>query len=292
MSVEWITVSRPALFVPFFVVYLIILTGNSLIIYRIWVERSLQFPMYWLISLLFIVNISCTNAILPKYLLSLAFRLHQISLVGCLIQMFFIYSSLVFESALVLIMALDRFVAICRPLHYYSIITKKLLIQLNFLNVARSVILVSPIVITLSRAQFCRSNIIQSFTCENMVVINLGCGDVSSMYLAGLLVRTMVSVVDGSILLVSYIKILYTAMKLVSGTAQSKALNTCGTHLMVATLIYSCGIISRLGISVSVNVQNTISAIYYLVPPAVNPIIYGLRVHEIRVCLKKSYGRK
>ncbi|XP_041437245.1 olfactory receptor 52K1-like [Xenopus laevis] len=285
------TVSRSVLFIPFLVLYVMIWSGNSLLMYRIWVEPSLQYPMYWLISLLFAVNLYCTTSIMPKFLLGLAFGLNQVSLGGCLVQMFFIYSSLVFESALVLVMALDRFVAICRPLHYHTIMTKRLLIWLNVINMSRSVLLVSPVVITLSKAHFCRSNIIFSFACENLGLINLACGDVSSMHMLGLLVRTMVSVVDGGILLLSYIKILYTAMKLVSGKAQNKALNTCGTHLMVAALIYSCGILSRLGLSVSVTVQNMISVTYYLVPPAVNPLIYGLRVKEIRLCLKKSYGR-
>uniref|UniRef100_A0A1B8Y4R3 Olfactory receptor n=1 Tax=Xenopus tropicalis TaxID=8364 RepID=A0A1B8Y4R3_XENTR len=296
MGFPGIAVSRPILVIPFLFIYIGILMGNSLLMYRIWVEPSLQYPMYWLISLLFAVNLSCTTSIMPKFLLGLAFGLNQISLSGCLIQMYLIYSAIVFESALVLIMALDRFVAICRPLHYHAIMTKHLLMWLNVINVARVLLLVSPIVVSFMKVPFCRSNTILSFACENMGLLSLGCGDISKLQIIGLVVRILVSVVDGGILFISYIKILYTAMKLVSGKAHNKALSTCGTHLMVAALIYSCGLLSsivyRLGTSVSINVQNTISAIYYLFPAAVNPIIYGLRVSEIRICLEKAYGRR
>ncbi|KAM4796251.1 olfactory receptor 52K2-like [Rhinophrynus dorsalis] len=291
-----ISASRPLLVIPFLFIYTAILTCNSIIMYRIWVEMTLQSPMYWLISLLFAINISSTTAIMPKFLLSLAFDLSQISLSGCLVQMFVIYFTVVVESAVVLMMTLDRYVAICWPLNYHIIMTKKLLVLLTLISMARGVILISPIVIPLSGVQFCRSNVILSFACENMGLLNLGCGDISKMHITGLFIRIFVSVIDGTILLISYIKILYTAMKIITGKDRYKALNTCGTHLIVAMLIYSCGLLSsivyRIGTSISINVQNLVSAIYFLFPAAVNPLIYGVRVKEIRVSLKKAYGRK
>ncbi|MEE6513163.1 hypothetical protein FKM82_020673 [Ascaphus truei] len=291
-----ISESRQLLVIPFLSIYVVILTSNSLIIYRIWVDRSLQSPMYSLISLLFAVNISCTTAIVPKFLLDLLLGMNQISLAGCLVQMFIIYFTVTFESTVVLIMALDRYVAICRPLRYNTIMTKHLLVQLTFIGLARSVFLVSPIVILVSKLQFCRSNVILNFACENMGVLNLGCGDISKTHIAGLMVRILVTVADGSLIVVSYLSILHTAMKIVIGKARQKALHTCSTHLIVAVLIYSCGILSslvyRARTSVSLDVQNLTSAIYFLFPAAVNPIIYGLRMKEIRLCLEKSYGRK
>ncbi|KAM4796250.1 olfactory receptor 52K2-like [Rhinophrynus dorsalis] len=291
-----ISSSRPLLVIPFIFIYTVILSGNSIIMYRIWVEKTLQSPMYWLISLLFAIHISSTTAIMPKFLLSLAFDLSQISLSGCLVQMFVIYLTVVVESAVALMMALDRYVAICWPLNYHIIMTKKFLLLLIFISTARGVIFISPIVIPLSGVQFCRSNVILSFACENMGLLNLGCGDISKMHITGLFVRIFVSVIDINILLISYIKILYTAMKIITGKDRYKALNTCATHLIVAMLIYLCGIMSsivyRMGASISINVRNLVSAIYFLFPAAVNPLIYGVRVKEIRVSLKKAYGRK
>ncbi|KAM4697317.1 olfactory receptor 52D1-like [Discoglossus pictus] len=284
--------SRQLLVLPFLSIYIIILTGNSIIVYKIWVERSLQSPMYFLISLLFIINISCTTAVMPKWIVGLAFGLNQIDLGGCLVQMFVIYLTVISESSVVLIMALDRYIAICNPLRYHDIMTNHLLLKLNVISLVRCVILVSPIIISVSRVQFCKSNIILNFACENMSLLNLGCGDISKTHIIGLVVRILVTTSDGSIFLVSYLKILSTAIHIATGKSRHKALHTCGTHMIVAMLIYFCGFLSsmiyRASASVSLDTQNLISAIYFLFPAAVNPVIYGLRVKEIRICLWKK----
>ncbi|XP_077155425.1 olfactory receptor 52Z1P-like [Ranitomeya variabilis] len=287
---------RSLLIVPFLFVYMVILAGNCLILFRIWVEKTLHSPMYTLISVLFAVNVSCTTAIMPPFLLSLAASVFQISLGGCLVQMFFIYLTVILESAVVVFMALDRYVAICKPLRYHNIMTTRFLLQLLAIGLLRSALLVCPIVISVSKVQFCGSNIIRSFACENMVLLNLGCGDVSKVHITGLAVRIYVSGFDGILILISYLNILRTAMRIIRGPALNKALHTCSTHLIVAMLIYTSGFLSsiayRIGDAIPVNMQNLISAIYFLFPAMVNPIIYGLRVKEIRNCLMKIYMRK
>ncbi|KAM4697320.1 LOW QUALITY PROTEIN: olfactory receptor 52E8-like [Discoglossus pictus] len=287
--------NRQVLVVPFLLIYTVILTGNSLIIYRIWVEKSLHSPMYSLISLLFVVNISNTTAIMPKFMFGLLFSANQISL-GCLLQMFTIYFMATFESSVVLLMAFDRYIAICRPLRYHDIMTKRLLVQLSFIGMARSSFLVSPLVILASRVQFCRSNIILNFACENMGLLNLGCGDVSKVHVVGLAVRILITVLDVGLLLVSYSNILYTAMKVVTGRDRHKALHTCSTHLLVAIILYlsalSSSIVYRMQMSISNDLENLFSAIYLIVPATLNPFIYGFRVKEIRRCLLKSWQKK
>ncbi|XP_018430757.1 PREDICTED: olfactory receptor 52K1-like [Nanorana parkeri] len=288
--------SRTLLIVPFLFAYAAILSGNSLIIYRIWVEKSLQSMMYTLISLLFLVNLSCTNTIMPPFLLSLVSGEFQISLNSCLVQMFVIYLTIVLESAVVLLMAFDRHVAICRPLRYREIMTSQLLGQLVLVSVIRGVVLVCPIVISVSKVQFCGSNVIQSFACENMALLNLGCGDISRTHITGLVIRICVSVLDGNFILISYLDILRTTMKTVRGQAIRKALHTCSTHIIVVILIYTCGFLSsvvyRIAAVIPANMQNLVSAIYFLFPATVNPIIYGLRLKEIRICLMRAYQRK
>ncbi|XP_075190153.1 olfactory receptor 52Z1P-like [Anomaloglossus baeobatrachus] len=288
--------NRSLLIVPFLFVYTVILAGNCLIMTRIWVEKTLKSPMYTLISVLLAVNVSCTTAIMPPFLLSLASSIFQISLGGCLVQMFFIYLTVILESAVVVLMALDGYIAICKPLRYHNIMTTRFLQQLMVCSFARGVLLIFPIVISVSKVQFCGSNIIRSFACENMVLLNLGCGDVSKVHITGLAVRICVSGFDGSLILISYLDILRTAMRIIQGASRNKALHTCSTHLIVALLIYTCGFLSsivyRIGDAITINVQNLISAIYFLFPAMVNPIIYGLRVKEIRICLKKILMNK
>uniref|UniRef100_A0A803K2T8 G-protein coupled receptors family 1 profile domain-containing protein n=1 Tax=Xenopus tropicalis TaxID=8364 RepID=A0A803K2T8_XENTR len=151
---------RPLLAIPFFSVYLVILSGNSLIIHLIYNEKTLHSPMYFLISVFFAINMGVTTAILPKFLLDLLFHLNQVSLTGCLLQMFVIYFMSLCESGVMLLMFLDRNIAICRPLHYHNIMTKNLLVSLTLIVIARSFALVCPFVIFTSMTQFCKSNMI------------------------------------------------------------------------------------------------------------------------------------
>ncbi|XP_053561643.1 olfactory receptor 52E8-like [Bombina bombina] len=286
---------RPFLVIPFLAIYLVILTANFLIIYRIWAEKSLHSPMYSLISVLLLVNLFSSTAILPKFLLGLLFDLNQITLSGCLLQMFTIYFMVTYESAVVLLMALDRYVAICRPLRYHDIMTNRLLAQLSFIAIMRSICLVLPLILLASQVQYCKSNIILNFVCENMGLLNLGCGNISTSLVAGLIIRILVTVADLSFLLVSYSNILNTAMKIVVGKAKHKALHTCGTHLSVAITFHmsalSSSIVYRIQSSISIDIQNLFSAIYLIIPAALNPLIYGFGVREIRKCLVKAWRK-
>ncbi|KAG8545087.1 hypothetical protein GDO81_021404 [Engystomops pustulosus] len=284
---------RELLSIPFFSVYIVILAGNLIIIYRILVERSLQSPMYHLIALLFAVNICCTTAIVPNTLLALLCGLDRISLGGCLFQMFFMYAMVMFESNVLLLMALDRYVAICRPLHYHDVMTSRLLLQLSILGLVECSLLVSPIIIVASQVEFCFSNLILDFACENMALLNLGCGNMHNKEIVGLMVRILVTAMDISLLLVSYSRILYTAMNIATGKARHKTLHTCGTHLSVVVLNYSCGLLSSIAyrMAISIDVQNLTSAMYFLFPATIHPLIYGYRVKEIQVCLIKSWQR-
>ncbi|XP_069616082.1 olfactory receptor 52Z1P-like [Ranitomeya imitator] len=291
-----IVVYRTFLVMPFLSVYITILAGNSILIYRICVERNLHSPMYILISILFSVNISCTTSIIPKLLLGLAFNMNEITLAGCLMQMFYIYFMAIFESAVILSMALDRFVAICRPLRYNDIMTNQTLIYLVTFGITRSALFVSPMVILASYVQYCKSNIIMNFVCENMGLLSLACGSTTKQEIVGLLVRIFITVLDSGLLLLSYSSILYTAMKVISGKARHKALNTCGTHLLVAMFLYTCALVSsivyRMQSLISYDVQNLFNAIYLMIPATINPFIYGLGVKEIRNSLTRSWKKR
>ncbi|KAM5126845.1 olfactory receptor 52L1-like [Mantella aurantiaca] len=286
--------SRNLLALPFLVIYSVILTGNILIIYRIWAEQSLHSAMYLLIALLFSVNIICTTAILPKAVLSVLLGMDGVSLVTCLFQMFVIYTMVMFESDVLLLMALDRYVAICRPLRYHDIMTSHLLMQLSMVGLVKSSLCVSPIIIVASQVYFCSSNLILDFACENMVLLNLACGDTARIQMVGLMVRIVVTAMDITLLLLSYGCILGATMKVTMGKDRHKTLHTCGTHLSVVVLNYSCGLLSSIAyrMPISLDIQNLTSAIYYLFPATVHPLIYGYRMREIRTCLVKSWRLK
>ncbi|XP_044133620.1 olfactory receptor 52Z1-like [Bufo gargarizans] len=282
--------SRGFLAIPFFSVYGLILGGNVMIMYRIWVEKSLQAPMYHLIFLLFASNISSTTAIVPGTLMALLCGMDRVSLGGCLFQMFFVYTMVIFESNVLLLMALDRYMAICRPLRYHEIMTSRLLLLLSTLGLFESGLLAFSIIMVAFRVEYCFSNLILDFVCENMVLLKLGCGKIHNIQMLGLMIRIMVTSMDITLLLVSYSRILYTAMNIVTGRARHKTLHPCGTHLCVVIINYSCGLLLSIAyrMPISTDFQNLTSAIYYLFPATIHPLIYGYRVKEIRVCLIKS----
>ncbi|XP_060119828.1 olfactory receptor 52K1-like [Heteronotia binoei] len=278
--------SRYLLAIPFFCLYILIVVGNSMLIYTIRVESSLHSPMYTLIALLFGVNICGTTVVLPMMLLSFVFGALRISLTACLVQMFFLYFVLMVDYNILLMMALDRYVAICHPLRYMDIMTRKLIVILTLVALARSMSVVSPVVILASQVTFCRSNIIRHFVCEHMALMRLSCSDISRNSIVGLLARTITIIFDVSFFLTSYSRIIHAALRITSGHLRNKAFHTCGSHLLVILTVYSSSLISsavfRLAKSATQDVHNLISAVYLLLPLAVNPVIYGLRTKEIR----------
>ncbi|XP_041437145.1 olfactory receptor 52L1-like [Xenopus laevis] len=287
---------RPLLAIPSFSVYLVILSGNSLIICLIYTDKTLHSPMYLLMSVVFAISITISTAILPKFLLDLLFHLNQVSLTGCLLQMFSIYFSSTCESSVILLMSLDRYVAICRPLRYHNIMTKRLLISMTIIAIIRNCLLICPLVLLTSMVQFCKSNIILHFACENMALLSLACGDTTKPQIAGLIVRILVNVLDAGLLLISYSTILYTVMKTVIGKSRHKALNTCGTHILVAMLLYVTGLASslvlRMDTTLSIDTKNLFTVLYLLGPAFLYPFIYGLRVSEIRKSLVKCWRKQ
>ncbi|XP_066475458.1 olfactory receptor 52K1-like [Tiliqua scincoides] len=287
--------SRHFLAIPFFGLFLFIITANSALIYTVRSQESLHSPMHLLTAFLFAVDICGTVTVVPKMLLSLMFRISRISLTSCLVQMFFIYFSTALDCNTLFMMALDRYVAICHPLHYPDIMTSKLLALLIFASVMWSITIVGPVVILASRVQFCRSSVISHFACEHMALMRLSCGNISINKTVGLALRCIFMIFNLSFLLTSYSKIVHTALKISPGSVRHKAFHTCGTHLMVIFLVYtsrlSSSIVFRLARNASQDIHNLISAIYLLLPWTVNPIIYGVRMKEIKDNLLKLCQR-
>ncbi|ELW71825.1 olfactory receptor 52K1 [Tupaia chinensis] len=278
--------ARALLVLPFLTLYLVILSANALVIHTVVAQRSLHQPMYLLIALLLTVNICVATTVLPAMFFSFSTHFNRISLARCLVQMFCIYFLIVFDCNIILVMALDRYVAICYPLRYSEIVTGQLLAGLVVVAAARSICIVAPVVFLASRVRFCRSDVIHHFACEHMALMKLSCGDISLNKTVGLTVRIFNRVLDMLLLAASYSRIIHAAFRISSGGARSKALNTCGSHLLVIFTVYSStmssSIVYRVARTASQDVHNLLSAFYLLLPCLVNPIIYGARTKEIR----------
>lgn len=282
---------------PFSTSYLSVLLGNSLLVFLICSVESLHSPMYVLICALCVVDILVVTAIIPNMLLNLLFGWEEISLTGCLVQMFITHFLSSVESTLLLAMALDRYVAICLPLRYAEIITSSMLVKLLRFTLLRSISIMATLVSLAGSLQFCGSNVIQHFYCDHMALVSLACDSTDRNQAAGLAVIICFVGVDIPLIFFSYMKILSVVLRAAAaGEDRLKALHTCSTHLMVIMCFYLVGSVTflshNLNIPIPTGVNTFMGLMYILLPATVNPIIYGVRTKEIQNGFVKIFNIK
>lgn len=287
---------RRLLALPFSVGYLSVLLGNALLVFVICSVEHLHSPMYLLIGSLCVVDVLAASAILPSMLLSLLLDMDTISLAGCLAQMFFTHFLSSLESTLLLAMALDRYVAICRPLRYASIINLSTLARLLLFTLLRSGSIMAALVGLASSLRFCGSNTIRHCYCDHMALVSLACGSTRSSGAMGLAVIVCFVGVDIPLILLSYARILRVVSRASAGGEDRwKAFHTCGTHLMVMMCFYLVGSVTflshNLNIPIPADANTFMGVMYILLPATVNPIVYGVRTAEIRNGLLKIFKR-
>ncbi|KAG7225932.1 hypothetical protein INR49_018533 [Caranx melampygus] len=274
---------RQLLALPFSASFLSVLLGNSLLIHVIRCVESLQSPMYLLICTLCVVDILVVTAIIPKMLLGLLCDWDEISLAGCLSQMFFTHFLSSVESTLLLAMALDRYVAICHPLRYNEIVNSSMFLWLLVFTLLRSVSIMATLVGLAGSLWFCGSNNIQHCYCDHMALVSLACDNTEKNSTMGLAVIVCFVGVDISLIIFSYMRILIIVLRAASaGEDRWKAFHTCGTHLIVMLCFYLVGSITflshNLNIPIPTDVNTFMGLLYILFPATVNPIIYGFDV--------------
>ncbi|XP_072547159.1 olfactory receptor 52E8 [Salminus brasiliensis] len=287
---------RHLLFLPFFLSYFVVLVGNSLILFVIKNTKSLHNPMYILVSVLAVVDIVVPTAIIPAMLLSFLFDWNEITLVGCLTQMFLIHFFSSVESTILLAMALDRLVAICNPLRYTAIINSSTFFKLLLFTLIRSGTIMSTLVGLAAPLSFCGSNVIHHCYCDHMALVSLACNSTAKNNAVGVAVIICFVGIDISVIFFSYVKILHVVLRAAAGDHRSKALNTCGTHLIVMMCFYFVGSVTflsrNLSIPIPVDVNTFLGVTYIVFPACINPIIYGVRTKEIRNTLLKMFKKR
>uniref|UniRef100_A0A8C1Z118 Olfactory receptor 52K2-like n=1 Tax=Cyprinus carpio TaxID=7962 RepID=A0A8C1Z118_CYPCA len=277
---EW----RPFLFIPFFLMFLLSITANSILVYLIICQKSLHSPMYVLIGLMAVVDLILPIFFVPNMLVSFLFNWGGISLVGCLIQMFCIHYVGAFQSTLLLWMALDRYFAICKPLYYQKYMEIPNFLKFVVVPLIRNGLLNISMVSLAGKLTFCVTNVIDHCFCEHMALVQLACGDISVNNLVGLLTAFLIPTADFILITGSYVVIFASVFK--SGKAQMKAINTCITHIIVMTSSLIFALIAfmsyRIRNNFSTNSRVFVSTMYLLFPSCFNPIVYGVRTKEIR----------
>ncbi|CAI9153224.1 unnamed protein product [Rangifer tarandus platyrhynchus] len=289
--------------IPVCCLYIIALLGNSLILFVISVEQRLHKPMYYFLFMLSAADLCLTITTLPTVLGVLWFHAREISLKACLIQMFFLFfiHTLTFlESSVLLAMAFDRFVAICRPLHYTAILTNSVIGKIGLACLLRSMGVVLPTPLLLRCHHYCHVNALSHAFCLHQDVLKLSCSDARINSVYGLCVVIATLGVDSVFILLSYVLILKAILRAVfrlpSHDARLKALSTCGSHVCVMLAFYTPAffsfLIHRFGRNIPGYTHIFLANFYVVIPPALNPVIYGVRTKQIREHVLKVFSRK
>uniref|UniRef100_A0A8C2W6Z5 Putative olfactory receptor 52P1 n=2 Tax=Chinchilla lanigera TaxID=34839 RepID=A0A8C2W6Z5_CHILA len=271
--------------IPFSAMFLVILIGNGTVLFLVVTEPTLHTPMYLLLALLMVADLISTLALMPKLLCLFWFNDGDIAAKACFTQMFFIHGASVIRSALLVAMAFDRFVAVCEPLRYNAILSHSLVGRLGLMALTKGVLLILPMPVLLQQLTFCRVVIPHTY-CDHMAVVKMACNHTRANRIYGLFVILLVVGLDLLLIGFSYALIIQAVIRLHSREASFKALNTCSAHLFVIAITYVPALFSsithRIGHSVPPHTHILLANLYLLTPSVFNPVIYGIKMKEIR----------
>ncbi|XP_066475451.1 olfactory receptor 52P1-like [Tiliqua scincoides] len=272
--------------IPFCFIYIMAVLGNATLLWVIRTESSLHKPMYLFLAMLAFTDMALPTCIMPKMLSIFWIGAQEITFDACLVQMFMIHALCAVESGTLTAMAYDRYVAICFPLSYASLLTSTTVAKLGAAIAARALVVVLPVPLLVKRLPFCRSRLISHTYCEHMAVVKLACGDTTPNNLYGLVLALIVVGGDLGFIFISYGLILRAVFRLPSLEARHKALGTCGAHVAVIVIQYTPGLFSflthRFGHSIPHRIHIFLANFYLVVPAMLNPIVYGAKTKEIR----------
>ncbi|XP_030411028.1 putative olfactory receptor 52P1 [Gopherus evgoodei] len=272
--------------IPFSMVYIIGLLGNVMVLFVIGKEETLQKLMYLLLCMLALTDIPMSTSVVPKALCIFWFNLKGITVGGCLTQLFLLHASAMTHSAVLVTMAFDRYVAICNPLRYATILTNSRIAKLGLVGLTRAVLLILPVPLLLSRQPFCANCFIPHTYCEHMAVSKMSCGDTTLNRTYGLVIIFVVTGLDLTLIALSYGQITRAILQISSKKAHQKALDTCTAHISV--MLTSCipflftTITHWFGHVIAPHLHIILANLYFLLPPMLNPIIYGVKTKEFR----------
>ncbi|XP_071969562.1 olfactory receptor 6N2-like [Engystomops pustulosus] len=279
----------PFLFICLLLVYILTIAGNVIIFVIVRLDRRLQTPMYFFISILSFLEIWYTAVTIPKMLSNLLDEGRSIPFNGCLLQTYFFHSLGASECYLLTAMAYDRYLAICQPLHYPSLMTSKMTIKLAVACFTLGFLCPITEVILISQLPFCGSNEIQHIFCDFPPLLSLACTDTSINVLADFFINSFIILLTFSFIMISYFRIIITILRIRTSSGRIKAFSTCVSHLTVVLLFFTCIMFMyvRLTKSYSLYYDRVLAVIYSVLTPILNPFIYSLRNKEIRLALKR-----
>ncbi|XP_037377640.1 olfactory receptor 51Q1-like [Talpa occidentalis] len=272
--------------IPFCCLYAISIVGNTTILTVIRIDPSLHQPMYLFLSMLALTDLGLTLTTLPTVMQILWFNVQEISFEACFAQLFFMHTFSFMESSVLLAMSFDRYVAICRPLHYATILTNEVIGRIGVAIIVRCVLAVLPPLFLLKHLPFCRSHLLSHSYCLHQDMIRLACADIRVNSWYGLALILLITVLDPLLILLSYALILRSILGVASMVERLRTLNNCLSHILAVLVLFvpmvGVSMTHRFAKHASPLVHVIMANIYLLAPPVMNPIIYSVKTKQIR----------
>ena len=271
-------------FVFLLITYLLSITGNLTIITLTLLDSHLQTPMYFFLRNFSLLEVSFTTVTIPRFLSTIISGDKTISFNDCMAQLFFLILLGVAEFYLLAAMSYDRYVAICKPLHYLAIMNQRVCVLLVFSSWLVSFLIIFPALMLLLNLDYCKSNIIDHFTCDYFPLLQLSCSDTKFLEMVGFSFAVFILLFTLALIILSYIYIIRTIVRIPSTSQRTKAFSTCSSHMIVISISYGSCIFmyikpsakDRVSLSKGVAVLNT------SVAPMLNPFIYSLRNQQVK----------
>uniref|UniRef100_UPI003D7F4327 olfactory receptor family 4 subfamily L member 21 n=1 Tax=Equus caballus TaxID=9796 RepID=UPI003D7F4327 len=278
-------------FVIFFLVYVAIVVGNLLIVISVIFDKHLHSPMYFFLANLSFFDLCLSSAATPKVIADFLRKRKTISFWGCMAQMFFMHFFGGGEMSLLIAMAIDRYAAICKPLHYKTIMSCRVLILFLLLSWTIGFIHTTSQMVFTVGLPFCGPNIVDSIFCDLPLVIRLACTETYILELLIISESGLLSLICFIILLISYVVMLLTIWQR-SSSASSKAVSTLSAHITVVTLFFGPAIFIYAFPFNSYSVDKFLSVFYSIITPLLNPIIYTLRNQEMKAAIGRLSSQR
>ncbi|KAM5151608.1 olfactory receptor 5V1-like [Mantella aurantiaca] len=274
--------------------YLLTLIGNTVIVLASLLDRHLQKPMYYFLGHLAFLDVCYTSTTVPKILQVLLAKTKSITFIGCVTQLYFFVAFVGTEHVLLLIMSYDRFLAICRPLQYMVMMSHKVCISLAFVSWFSGVVNSTVHTAFTFRLHFCGMRDINYFFCDIPPLLSLSCDDTSVNEALLLSIGVFIGWAPFLSIIISYMCIIVTIMKIKSKQGRQKAFSTCASHLTVVILYYGSAVFNYVRpISMnSLSKDRMISVLYSMVIPMLNPVIYTLKNQEAKDAIGRQFIRR
>nr|XP_002711097.1 olfactory receptor 6C2-like [Oryctolagus cuniculus] len=280
-------------FVFLFLTYILSVTGNLTILFLTLLDSHLKTPMYFFLQNFALLEILFTSACIPRYLYNIATGDRSITYNVCVIQVFFIDVFGVTEFFLLATMSYDRYVAICKPLHYVTIMSYKVCGKLVFCCWTVGVLIILPPLIMILGLQFCDSNVIDYFFCDSSPIMKISCSDTWLLEQMVMTCAVLAFITTLLCVVLSYVYIIKTILRFPSAQQRKRAFSTCSSHMIVVSITYGSCIFIYVKPSAkeSVAINKGVTVLMTSIAPMLNPFIYTLRNQQVRQAFKDAFKR-